>query len=108
MRAARSESYNLMGPINATLESSVRYLAADLADEGIRASSFSAGPVMTYAASGIDRFDELHDEVHARTPSGKLVGTDQIGQHAAAHASVATAPMSGSVVYADNGFHTTG
>jgi enoyl-[acyl-carrier protein] reductase I len=101
------ENYNLMGPVKAALESSVRYVAADLADDGIRAFSLSAGPVMTRAASGIDRFDELLDEVRARTPSGRLVSTDEIGHLAAFLASDAAAPMSGSVVYADNGFHTT-
>lgn len=101
------ENYNLMGPVKAALESSVRYVAADLADEGIRAFALSAGPVKTRAASGIDRFDELLDEVRDRTPSGKLVSIDEIGQLAAFLASDAAAPMSGSVVYADNGFHTT-
>lgn len=101
------DNYNLMGPVKAALEASVRYAAADLAGDGIRAFSLSAGPVKTRAASGIDRFDALLDEVRERTPAGKLVGTDEIGQLAAFLASAAAAPMSGSVVYADNGFHTT-
>ena len=101
------DNYNLMGPVKAALEASVRYAAADLAGDGIRAFSLSAGPVKTRAASGIDRFDALLDEVRERTPAGKLVGTDEIGQLAAFLASAAAAPMSGSVVYVDNGFHTT-
>lgn len=101
------ENYNLMGPVKAALESSVRYTAADLAGDGIRAFSLSAGPVKTRAASGIDRFDSLLDEVRKRTPTGKLVGIDEIGGLAAFLASDAATPMSGSVIYADNGFHTT-
>ena len=101
------ENYNLMGPVKAALEASVRYAAADLAGEGIRAFSLSTGPVKTRAASGIDRFDALMDEVRARTPSGRLVSIEEIGALAAFLASEAAAPMSGSVVYADNGFHTT-
>ncbi|WP_050527165.1 enoyl-ACP reductase FabI [Pseudorhodobacter aquimaris] len=101
------ENYNLMGPVKAALEASVRYTAADLAGEGIRAFSLSTGPVKTRAASGIGRFDALMDEVRARTPSGRLVSIEEIGTLAAFLATEAASPMSGSVVYADNGFHTT-
>ena len=101
------ENYNLMGPVKAALEASVRYAAADLAGEGIRAFSLSTGPVKTRAASGIERFDVLMDEVRARTPSGKLVSIEEIGALAAFLATEAASPMSGSVIYADNGFHTT-
>jgi enoyl-[acyl-carrier protein] reductase I len=99
------ENYNLMGPVKAALESSVRYVAADLADRNIRAHAISAGPVKTRAASGIGRFDELMDEVRERTPAGRLVTIEEIGRVAAFLASDAGAPMTGSVVYADNGFH---
>lgn len=101
------ENYNLMGPVKAALEASVRYAAADLAGEGIRAFSLSTGPVKTRAASGIDRFDALMDKIRARTPAGKLVSIEEIGTLAAFLATEAANPMSGSVVYADNGFHTT-
>lgn len=101
------ENYNLMGPVKAALEASVRYVAADLAGEGIRAFSLSTGPVKTRAASGIDRFDALMDKIRARTPAGKLVSIEEIGTLAAFLATEAASPMSGSVVYADNGFHTT-
>ena len=101
------ENYNLMGPVKAALEASVRYAAADLAGEGIRAFSLSTGPVKTRAASGIDRFDALMDKIRARTPAGKLVSIEEIGTLAAFLATEAASPRSGSVVYADNGFHTT-
>lgn len=100
------EHYNLMGPVKAALESSVRYLAADLAGERIRAFAISAGAVKTRAASGIDRFDELLDRMRERTPAGQLVGIDEIGKVAAFLTSEAAAPMTGSVVFADGGFHT--
>ncbi len=96
-----------MGPVKAALESSVRYIAADLAAKKIRAHAISAGPVRTRAASGIDRFDKLLDEVRTRTPAGHLVDIEDIGRVAAFLASPAGAPLTGSVVYADNGFHTT-
>lgn len=100
------ENYNLMGPVKAALEASVRYIAADLAENRIRAHAISTGPVKTRAASGIGRFDELLDEVRKRTPAGRLVGIEEIGRAAAFLVSDAASPLSGSVVYADNGFHT--
>ncbi|MGK7864659.1 enoyl-ACP reductase FabI [Falsiroseomonas sp. E2-1-a4] len=100
------ENYNLMGPVKAALESSVRYMAADLAPRRIRAFAISAGAIRTRAASGIDRFDDLLDRVRARTPAGRLVDIEDVGRIAAFLASEAAAPMSGSVVHADNGAHT--
>ncbi|MGU3493477.1 enoyl-ACP reductase FabI [Xanthobacteraceae bacterium A53D] len=99
------EHYNLMGPVKAALESVVRTLAVDLAPRNIRVHALSAGPVKTRAASGIDRFDELLDKVRERTPSHQLVTVEQIGRVAAMLASEAGSPLTGSVVYADHGFH---
>ncbi|HET7254068.1 MAG TPA: enoyl-ACP reductase FabI [Xanthobacteraceae bacterium] len=99
------ENYNLMGPVKAALEATVRTLAADLAPCGIRVHALSAGPVKTRAASGIDRFDELLDRVRERTPANQLVTIDQIGRVAALLASEAGAPLTGSVTYTDRGFH---
>src|SRR6476659_10483180 len=45
--------YNVMGLAKAALESSVRYLAADLGAKNIRVNAISAGPLKTLAASGI-------------------------------------------------------
>ena len=99
------EHYNLMGPVKAALESTVRTLAADLGPQGIHVHALSAGPVKTRAASGIDRFDELLDSVRERTPANQLVTVDQVGRVAAFLASEAGAPLTGSVTYADHGFH---
>ena len=46
--------YNLMGPVKAALESSVRYLAAELGRKRIRVHALSPGPLKTRAASGIE------------------------------------------------------
>ena len=99
------ENYNLMGPVKAALESTVRTLATDLAGFGIRAHALSAGPIKTRAATGIDRFDELLDRIRERTPSNQLVGIDEVGQVAAFLASEAGGPLTGSVTYADRAFH---
>src|SRR3984893_28726 len=48
--------YNVMGLAKAALESSVRYLAADLGVKNIRVNAISAGPIKTLASSGIGDF----------------------------------------------------
>ena len=50
--------YNTMGLAKASLESSVRYLAASLGPKGIRVNGISAGPIKTLAASGIKDFSK--------------------------------------------------
>lgn len=87
-----------MGPMKAALESSVRYIAAELADRKIPAHAVSARPVKTRAASGIDRFDELLDEVRSHTPADQLVTIEEIGRVAAFLASSAGTPLFGSVI----------
>jgi enoyl-[acyl-carrier protein] reductase I len=99
------ENYNVMGPVKAALEATVRTLATDLARSGIHVHSLSAGPVKTRAASGIDRFDEMLDHARERTPAHQLVSVEEIGRVAAFLASEAAAPLTGSVSYADRGFH---
>ena len=60
--------YNVMGVAKAALETSVKYLAADLGPEGIRVNAISAGPIKTLAASGIKDFGKLLSIVAAASP----------------------------------------
>ena len=99
------EHYNVMGPVKAALESSVRYLAADLAARRIHVHAISAGAVKTRAATGIDHFDALLDDVRAHTPAQHLVTIAEIGRIAAVLASEAGMTLTGSTIYADAGFH---
>lgn len=99
------EHYNVMGPVKAALESSVRYLAADLAPRRIHVHAISAGAVKTRAASGIDHFDALLDDVRAHTPAQHLVTIEEIGRIATVLASDVGMTLTGSTIYADAGFH---
>lgn len=60
------EHYNLMGPVKAALESTTRYLAAELGPRDIGVHAISLGPMRTRAASDLDRFDELLERAAAR------------------------------------------
>ncbi|MEO8032867.1 MAG: SDR family oxidoreductase, partial [Acidobacteriota bacterium] len=50
------EGYNVMGVAKASLEATVRYLAANVGPQNIRVNAISAGPVNTLAARGIKGF----------------------------------------------------
>ncbi len=99
------EHYNMMGPVKAALESSVRYMAAELGGKGIRVNTLSPGALATRAASGIDRFDELLQRTAARAPTQRLVTADDIGPAAAFLASDAARQITGLTVYIDGGYH---
>lgn len=102
------ENYNLMGPVKAALEASVRYMAYELAAQNIRVYAISPGPLMTRAASGIDRFDELMEAAAAKAPHHALVTIEQIGKLAAFLASDNSKGMTGNLVYVDNGYNIVG
>lgn len=101
------ERYNLMGPVKAALESTVRYLAGELGGQEIRVHAISPGPIRTRAASGIDRFDELLEQARAEAPEGKLVSIDDVGAVAAFLVSDRAAKLTGNVEYVDAGLHIT-
>src|SRR4029077_5726980 len=58
--------YNVMGVAQATLDSSVRYLAWDLGQKNIRVNAVSAGPVRTLAARSIAGFPTMESIVEER------------------------------------------
>ncbi len=102
------EHYNLMGPVKAALESSMRYVAAELGPKGIRAHAISPGPIRTRAASGIDQFDELLETAAAKAPEHHLVDIADVGNLAAFLVSDAARRITGTVIPVDGGQHLTG
>lgn len=97
--------YNLMGPVKAALESATRYLAAELGQGGISVNALSPGPIVTRAASGIDRFDELLDRAAAQAPEHCHVTIEDVGALAAFLASDAGRHITGCVLPVDGGQH---
>ena len=91
--------------MKAALESTVRYLAAELGGKRIRVHALSPGPLKTRAASGIARFDELLERTRARTPEHQLVDIADIGSVAAFLVSAAAASLTGNIDYIDAGYH---
>jgi len=97
--------YNMMGPVKAALEASVRYLAKELGPRDIRVYAVSPGPLRTRAASGIAHFDELIDMAMSRSPGQRLVDIAEIGRVVAFLAGEAASGMTGDVIYVDAGLH---
>jgi len=97
--------YGLMGPVKAALESSVRYVAAELGGKKIRAHAISPGPIMTRAASGIDHFDDMLSEAARRAPEQETATIDDVGALAAFLVSHAARHITGSIIPVDGGQH---
>jgi enoyl-[acyl-carrier protein] reductase I len=101
-------NYNVMGVAKAALESSVRYLAADLGPENIRVNAISAGPVKTLAAAGIGGFSSILGVVRERAPMRRAIETSEVGDAAAFLLSDAARGITGEVLMVDSGFHVLG
>ncbi len=99
------ENYNVMGPVKAALEATVRYLAAELGPKGIRVNAISPGPLKTRAASGIPEFDELLEKAQAKAPARSLVSIDDVGIATAFLALESARLITGETLYVDGGYH---
>lgn len=102
------DNYNMMGPVKAALEASVRYLAKELGEKKIRVNALSPGPVKTRAASGLAHFDRLMERAAETAPIRSLVSIEQIGETAAFLISDKAQNITGQTIYIDNGYNTTG
>ncbi len=97
-------NYNTMGLAKASLEASVRYLAASLGPKGIRVNGISAGPIKTLAAAGIKGFGKMLDVVGTQAPLGRNVTIDDVGNAAAFLLSDLAAGITAEITYVDGGF----
>jgi enoyl-[acyl-carrier protein] reductase I len=100
--------YNVMGLAKASLEASVRFLAADLGPKGIRVNGISAGPIKTLAAAGIPGFRKMLGRVAEVAPLRRNVTPEDVGNAAAFLCSDLAAGITGEILYVDNGFSTVG
>ncbi len=100
--------YNIMGPVKASLEAAVRYMAVELGEKQIRVNALSPGPVATRAASGIAHFDQLLVRATKAAPEHHLVTLEDVGGLAAFLASDAARSITGNICYVDAGYHVTG
>ncbi len=100
--------YNLMGISKAALESSVRYLAMDLGQKGIRVNGLSAGPVRTLAASGIGDFSYILQWNQNNAPLRRNVTLHEVGGAGLYLLSSLSGGVTGEIHHVDAGYHIVG
>ena len=101
-------NYNTMGLAKASLEASVRYLAASLGPRGVRVNGISAGPIKTLAASGIKGFGKMLEVVAAQSPLRRNVTIADVGNVAAFMLCDLAAGITGEITHVDGGFSQMG
>ncbi len=102
------EGYNLMGVAKASLEASVRYLAANLGPQNVRVNAISAGPVNTLAARGIKGFTEMLKHHAERAPLRRNVELEEIGNAGLFLLSPMSTAITGEVMFVDCGYNIVG
>ncbi len=101
-------NYNVMGLAKASLESCMRFLAADLGPEGIRVNAISAGAVKTLAAAGIGGFRKMLNYAVKAAPLRRTVTIEEIGNTAAFLCSDLASGITGETTFVDAGVNIMG
>jgi enoyl-[acyl-carrier protein] reductase I len=102
------EGYNVMGVAKASLEASVRYLAANLGPKNIRVNAISAGPVNTLAARGIRGFTGMLKHHAEKAPLRRNVELEELGSTALFLLSDMSSAITGEIMYVDCGYNIVG
>ena len=100
--------YNVMGVAKAALEASVRYMATDLGERGIRVNAISAGPIKTLAASGIGDFRYILKWNQYNSPLRRNVTIEEVGGAGVYLLSDLSGGVTGEVHHVDCGYHVVG
>lgn len=98
-------NYNIMGVAKASLEASVKYLAADLGQRGIRVNAISAGPIRTLSAKGIGGFNTILKEIEERAPLRRTTTPEEVGDTAVFLFSQMARGITGETIHVDSGYH---
>ena len=100
--------YNVMGVAKAALEATVRYLAHNLGQKGIRVNAISAGPIKTLSARAVKDFSSIMTVVDEKAPLKRGVGAEEIGGSAIYLLSDLSSAVTGEIHYVDCGFNIMG
>lgn len=100
--------YNVMGVAKAALESTVKYLAAELGPKGIRVNALSPGPIKTLAASGVPGFSRMLKHVAQTSPLQRNTDPAEVADAALFFVSPLSRGITGEVLFVDGGYHIMG
>jgi enoyl-[acyl-carrier protein] reductase I len=98
-------NYNVMGVAKAALEASVRYLAADFGECGIRVNAISAGPVRTLAGAGVSDARLMFNYQRDHAPLRRAITIEDVGGAALYLLSDLSRAVTGEVHYVDAGYN---
>ncbi|MDR1034461.1 MAG: enoyl-ACP reductase [Holosporales bacterium] len=101
-------NYNVMALAKAALETSVKYLAEDLGEFGIRVNAVSAGPIKTLASSGVSQFSKILEYERTRSPMRRNVTQNEIGEACAFLLNEMSSGITGEILHVDCGSNVIG
>jgi enoyl-[acyl-carrier protein] reductase I len=102
------ESYHVMGVAKASLEMSVRYLAADLGPQNIRVNALSPAPLNTLSARGVTGLRDMFNIMEERAPLRRNITIEEVGDSAVFFMSDLSRAVTGQVLFVDNGYSVLG
>ncbi len=100
--------YNLMGVAKAALDASIKYLAYDLGERGIRVNGISAGPIKTLAASAVGDLRDMLNMNSGISPLGRNVSLEDVGNSALYLLSPLSSGVTGEILHVDAGYNIMG
>jgi enoyl-[acyl-carrier protein] reductase I len=99
-------SYNVMGVTKAALEASVRYLAADFGQQGVRVNALSAGVMRTLAGAGVSDARVIFNYQRDHAPLRRTPTLDEIGGAALYLLSPLSGAVTGEIHFVDCGYNS--
>jgi len=97
-----------MGIAKAALETSVKYLAADLGKHRIRVNAISAGPMRTLASAGIGDFPHILKWNEYNAPLRRNMTAEDVGGAGLYLLSDLSSGVTGEIHHVDGGYHVVG
>src|SRR5436305_3131734 len=101
-------NYNVMGVAKASLEASMRYLAAEMGAQKIRVNAISAVPIKTASARAIKDFSTVLDTIQNRAPLRRNTDPAEVADTAVFLASDLGRGVTGNIVFVDAGMQVMG
>jgi enoyl-[acyl-carrier protein] reductase I len=98
-------NYKVMGLCKAALESSVRYLATELGDRGIRVNTVSPGPVNTISGRGVSGLSDFIKSVQSTAPLKREYGQEEAAGAALYLVSDLSKGVSAQIIFVDSGYN---
>ena len=98
------ENYALVGTSKAALESVMRYLAVELAPQGIRVNAVSGGIVDTEALDHFPNREQMLHDARSRTPAGRMVEASDLADAVLFLCGPNSKMICGQTIVVDGGF----